>query len=636
MQYNMNFDIAAIFVCLFSIYCVIAKKGLVRQQNRVLLTLCIMTLSCAAFDILAVFSLQPDSRIPFALCYIFNLIYFLIHNAVALVCLVYLGHLTGENYKYSPFYYFGISFPYLLLLIGLLTNHYHHFLFTVTPERLYIRETGFFLLYLVASIYIIAIIVKLFRFRISMDPSRRWMILIYLVSSVVALTVEYFIPSALVELFFQSISILGVIFTIDNLRELTDDNTNAYNQMALEEDLHLLINAHQDFHVFVINLPHIMDSIPVLGAAPIFKILMDVSSFLRSFPGVTVYHCGGGHFAMIYMDGSHREEMLEAITARFREPWIYENIQLNLNMELCYAESPEEIRSLKDFFLIMQAPVRNTTAVPNNINVYDYQRYLRERQVLEALHKALHTHGFEIYYQPIMDVANHAIHSAEALIRLNDDVLGYISPEEFISIAERHGLIIEIGDYVMEEVCRFICENDISDYGIQYIDINLSPIQCMDQKLAARFLGIMKKYHVATNQINFELTEAAINRNHELLSLMIERFSKRGVYITLDDYGTGNSNISTIFQLPFLMVKLDKNILWNAEKSKRSLEILKHTMSLVKNMGMKLLIEGIETEHQLNWLLENGVDYCQGYYFSRAIPGGDFLRFIEHFNHMEE
>ncbi|MBQ2579760.1 MAG: EAL domain-containing protein, partial [Lachnospiraceae bacterium] len=97
-----------------------------------------------------------------------------------------------------------------------------------------------------------------------------------------------------------------------------------------------------------------------------------------------------------------------------------------------------------------------------------------------------------------------------------------------------------------------------------------------------------------------------------------------------------NSNISTIFQLPFLMVKLDKNILWNAEKSKRSLEILKHTMSLVKNMGMKLLIEGIETEHQLNWLLENGVDYCQGYYFSRAIPGGDFLRFIEHFNHMEE
>ncbi|MBQ1721626.1 MAG: EAL domain-containing protein, partial [Lachnospiraceae bacterium] len=461
-------------------------------------------------------------------------------------------------------------------------------------------------------------------------------ILFYLVSSLVALTVEYFIPSALVELFSQSISILGVIFTIDNLRELTDDNTNAYNQMALEEDLHLLLSAHQDFHVFVINVPHIMDSIPVLGAAPIFKILMDVSNFLRSFPGTTVYHCGGGHFAMIYLDGSRREEMLEAITARFREPWIYENIQLNLNMELCYAESPDEIRSLKDFFLIMQAPVRNTTAVPNNINVYDYQRYLRERQLLEALHKALHTHGFEIYYQPIMDVANHAIHSAEALIRLNDDVLGYISPEEFISIAERHGLIIEIGDYVMEEVCRFICENDIRDYGIQYIDINLSPIQCMDQKLASRFLDIMKKYHVATNQINFELTEAAINRNHEILPLMIERFSKRGVYITLDDYGTGNSNISTIFQLPFLMVKLDKNILWNAEKSKRSLEILKHTMSLVKNMGMKLLVEGIETEHQLNWLLENGVDYCQGYYFSRAVPGGDFLRFIEHFNHMEE
>ena len=148
MQYNMNFDIAAIFVCLFSIYCVIAKKGLVRQQNRVLLTLCIMTLACASFDILAVISLQPDTTIPYTASYILNLCYFLIHNAVPLVCLVYLGHLTGECYKYSALYYAGISFPYVLLLIGLLTNHIHRFLFSITPEHIYIRETGFFLLYL--------------------------------------------------------------------------------------------------------------------------------------------------------------------------------------------------------------------------------------------------------------------------------------------------------------------------------------------------------------------------------------------------------------------------------------------------------------------------------------------------------
>ena len=188
----------------------------------------------------------------------------------------------------------------------------------------------------------------------------------------------------------------------------------------------------------------------------------------------------------------------------------------------------------------------------------------------------------------------------------------------------------------MEEVCRFISENDLSDYGIQFIDINLSPIQCMDQKLATRFLDIARTYHIRPDQLNFELTEYAISQNKTLLPMLIERFSKRGVNISLDDYGNGNSNIASLFKLPFTLVKIDKNVLWEAEKSDQTLQILKSTMQLIKSCDMKLLMEGIETEHQLNWLLDNGCDYCQGYYFSRALPGGDFLRYVSRFNNIAE
>ncbi|MCR5640949.1 MAG: EAL domain-containing protein [Lachnospiraceae bacterium] len=635
MQYNINFDIAAIFVCLFSIYCVIAKKGLVRAQNRVLLGLCIMNLACTVFDILAVLSLQEDSVIPLCICYALNLCYFLLHNAVPLVCLLYLGHLTGENFKYSPYYYTGVGFPYLLLVIGLLTNIQHHFLFSITKDRIYIRETGFFLLYLVAAIYLIAIVVKLFKYRISMDPTRRWMLLFYLSSSIIALCVEYFYPSALVELFFQAVSILGVIFTIDNLREISCDDANAYNRTALVEDLNILFSSKQDFLVLVVKVPKLIDFIPSIGLTPVARILYDISEFLHALPGVELYHCGEGRFVLTHLEISKRDLLLNQITNRFREPWAYQQIETHLNAEICYAESPAEITSIDDIYTILQSPIKESVNLTGTTYCYDFQRYLRENQVHAALQKALKNRSFEIYYQPIMDVKHQAIHSAEALIRLNDDTLGYVSPEEFIPIAERRGCIIEIGDFVMEEVCRFICENDIKDYGIQFIDINLSAYQCMDQKIAGRFLDLMKKYHINPNQISFELTEAAINRNLSLIPVLIERFAKRGVQFSLDDYGTGNSNISTIFALPFSTVKLDKNVLWAAEKNHKNLEILKNIMKLVKSFHLKLLIEGIETEHQMNWLLENDCDYCQGYYFSRALPEGDFLKFISRFNHIE-
>ena len=636
MQYNVHYDIGAIFVCLFAIYCIISKKSLVRRQNCVLLALTIITLLCAAFDLLAVYGLRGDSPMPYTLCYLFNLLYFLFHNLAGLVALLYLGHLTGENFKYSPYYYFGVSFPYILIVLGLITNHWHNFLFRITPNRIYLRETGFFLLYLVGAIYLLAIVVKLFKYRISMDPSKRWMILFYLLSSIAAITVEYFIPSALVEIFSQSIAILGVIYTVDNLREISDPDTMAYNREALFEDLDTLFCAHQEFQLFVIKLSSLTEMIPKLGLEPTAKMLLDISAFFRTFPDTELYHCGEGRFVMTFFDESKRDDFIETIRLRFREPWCYDQIETHFCLELCYAQSPTEIQNPLDLYTILQAPMQPFTDNNTTSRIYDYNRYLRENQVVAAIERALKDRSFEIYYQPIMDVQNHAIRSAEALIRLNDENLGYIAPDEFIPLAERRGYIIPIGDYVMEEVCRFISENDLSDYGIQFIDINLSPIQCMDQKLATRFLDIARTYHIRPDQLNFELTEYAISQNKTLLPMLIERFSKRDVNISLDDYGNGNSNIASLFKLPFTLVKIDKNVLWEAEKSDQTLQILKSTMQLIKSFDMKLLMEGIETEHQLNWLLDNGCDYCQGYYFSRALPGGDFLRYVSRFNNIAE
>ncbi|MCR4998885.1 MAG: EAL domain-containing protein [Lachnospiraceae bacterium] len=636
MLYNFNFDIAAIFVCSFSIYCVIEKKGLIRTQNRLLLGLLFLTILCSLLDIFASLSLRPGSTYPYLLTYTLNLCYHIVHSLMPPLALLFLGYLTGEHFKYSFYYFSGVMFPYGVLLVVLFTNPLHHMLFTVTPDHIYYREYGFFIFYVVASCYLVAMIIKLYRFRFALDRTKRWAFLGYLYSSIIAIIVQFFFPTLLVELFIQSMALLGVIFTIDNLREMLDQNTHSYNRTILLEDMDVYLNAHQEYQLLVVKVNGLVDYIPKLGLNAAVHFLQDITAFLQTLPDTELYHCGEGRFVMIYMNATKREKLMDQIRTRFAEPWSFDQIDVLFHVEVCYTESPAEIRDAKDLYPILQAPISRSRCKIGTTDIYNYQRYIRENMIIDAIKRGIEHHNFEIYYQPMLDVVHHCIPSAEALLRLNDDTLGYISPEEFIPLAERNGYIIQLGDYVMEEVCRFVSENDLNEFGIQYIDINLSSVQCMDSKLAKRFLDLMKKYHIHPDQIRFELTEAAIFQNKELLPMLIERFAKQGVGFVLDDYGIGNSNIASIFQLPFSLVKIDKSLLWEAEKSQQALTILKNIMNMVKSSGMELLMEGIETEHQLAWLMDNGCDFCQGYYFSRAIPSGDFIKYVARYNKISE
>ena len=254
----------------------------------------------------------------------------------------------------------------------------------------------------------------------------------------------------------------------------------------------------------------------------------------------------------------------------------------------------------------------------------------RKKMVEMAVCRALENRSFQVYYQPIWDRRAKLVHSAEALLRLNDEELGFISPEEFIPIAEQNGMIIDIGVFVFEEACRFYKEKKLLDMGIDYIEINLSVVQCMSSELVDRFGEILSRYELDAGHFNLEITESAVTFNRATLKRTIRALADRGFAFSLDDYGTGYSNVSFMINMPFSIIKIDKSILWSAMHpqlgagARKAMVLLENTVKMLQEMNYQIVVEGVETEEQ-KMLLENlKCDYFQGFLFSRPLPGYEF------------
>ena len=256
----------------------------------------------------------------------------------------------------------------------------------------------------------------------------------------------------------------------------------------------------------------------------------------------------------------------------------------------------------------------------------------RDHQLID---KALKNKSFQVYDQPIWDYHTGKVRSAEALCRLIDDEFGFIAPDEFIPIAEQNGTVLEIGRFVFEEVCRFYKEGRLQDLGINYIEVNLSVVQCVSRNIKESFDEILKKYSLDSNCINLEITESATADNHKVLIDTIGKLSESGFSFSLDDYGTGYSNIAYMYEMPFSIIKIDKSILWkamhpeNGEGLDGAIIYLENTIRMLKNMNYYVLVEGVETLEQKMLLERLGCDYFQGFYFSKPVQKQVFADYLK-------
>ncbi len=253
-----------------------------------------------------------------------------------------------------------------------------------------------------------------------------------------------------------------------------------------------------------------------------------------------------------------------------------------------------------------------------------------QRHELEkALHQAVENNEFSLNFQPIINAENRSVIGAEALIRWNHEQLGYVSPADFIPLAEEIGLIVKIGEWVLREACKqaVVWQNELEDKGM-YVAVNMSSRQFQTTNAATLINHILEETGLEAQYLKIEITESLLMADDQNVMTQLQEIRGLGVALAIDDFGTGYSSLSYLKKFPITTLKIDQSFIKDINIDIGDDELIKGIISMAKSLNLNVVAEGVENQTQVDFLLENNCSTMQGYYYSKPLISDNFSDFI--------
>jgi len=437
----------------------------------------------------------------------------------------------------------------------------------------------------------------------------------------------------LVTSYFSILSIMIIYLTSENPDLFKENRTRLLNEIALNRIGKEFWQKNIPFSLITVAINNYEASKMVYSIKQVNDELAVIASWLtKNYPKDYVFYTRNGNF-IILLKG-HMDMQYEEIVTKWKEIYTTLNTSYsdNIPIQMSMMLLPDSFINSNNLFVseLARYAISNAHA-ENRKNNYIFSIEMlegaqKQKAIEKALKKAIVNHSFEVYFQPIYSVKDNKVLGAEALARLYDLELGYISPVEFIAIAEKNGDIIEVGKQIFEKVCAFLQTTDSKELGIEFINVNLSPIQCLNPNLVKDLMDITQKYGIPINMFDFEITESLID-DYEAIKITIAKLRAMGAELSLDDFGTGAANLTSLMNLPIHVVKIDMSFVRSYFDGKA--EFLPDLVKLFRHANMKIVVEGIETDEMRNKMAELGCDYEQGFYFSKPLPPEKFIQYMQ-------
>jgi EAL domain-containing protein (putative c-di-GMP-specific phosphodiesterase class I)/GGDEF domain-containing protein/uncharacterized Tic20 family protein len=583
-----------------------------------------------------------SSEVAFMITRSSKYVYFLSHGLIAPVLYYYLSFVIGRSVGFrcssgaSRKEKLRVMISWAIVIVSefiVAINPLTHWSWYYTEERVFHRAWGeYIFIYITSGLWIIAAFIMCMKSWNILSKGRKRSIAICFLLAVVGVCLQLFIPQLRVEILIESIGFSGVLLFIENEDDRKNVELDVYNSAAFELDLKA--NLKNKIPVKILIIRNIRfdktANTVVFGRMNRDLIIKEVSEYLGTvIQRYFIYSVGHGRFALALYDYTDKEahELAETINKRFQQQWNVNGIDIIVSSRIMLVNVPERAKNVEEVIYIAECPIPELME-ERIIEGKSLDWIIRRSAVEKAVTHGLDKGSFEVYYQPTYNI-DKTLHGAEALLRMNDKDMGIIYPDEFIPIAEQLGIIDVIDEFVLKEVCKFIFTGIPQKNGMDCINVNLSVLECMKEGFAEYVSGVVEAEGIRKKMINFEITESVAAKDYDHLADVIEQLKREGFKFSIDDYGTGYSNMSSLFSLGADIIKIDKSILWNAEKSELGMTLLKTSIDMVHKMQKKALMEGVETEQQIEILKKLGCEYLQGYYFSKPLPKNEFIRLIE-------
>jgi len=350
----------------------------------------------------------------------------------------------------------------------------------------------------------------------------------------------------------------------------------------------------------------------------------------------TVARLGGDEFVIALpniRDSSIVRATAERLLARLGQAFTIDHIDHYVSASIGVVVFPDDGDSVEMLLKNADSAMYRAKAAGRNRFEFFSERLNAESRrkigLERDLRQAFHDRELEVWYQPQFDISSGQISGAEALIRWHHTLDGTVSPVEFIPLAEESGLIVGIGSWVIEQACRDL--RALLNKGLHPgpMSINVSARQLRESSFENDVMVPIRRFGIHPGFIQLEVTETTVAQNRDTAIHILENLRIEGVRVAIDDFGTGYSSLSYLQQMPFDVIKIDKTFVDGIGKGAASDNICRTIIRMAEELGKKSIAEGVEEIEQVNFLQENGCDFIQGYYYSKALTHEEFMNFLE-------
>ena len=422
----------------------------------------------------------------------------------------------------------------------------------------------------------------------------------------------------------------------------TDYLTGLYNRHRFESDFAMLvkdaIRADESGSFLYLNLDDFKDINGGPGMRVGDGLLKEAAKALLAIcrSKATCYRIGGDEFGVLvaYSEKEHVTHLVETIQHRFEQPWQIGEEDYRCTMSLGIVSFPQDGTEVEELMqraqLALSVAKKNGRGQAEFYSIVDEEGNAKRLEMENAMRQAVEEGcgEFEVYYQPLMDASDprHGCIGAEALVRWNSGILGFVKPDEFIPMAEYLGLIVPIGWHVLREACRHCKQwNDFGNPDFT-ISVNLSVVQLMQHDVVEVIRDIVKETEMDPERLILEITESVAIHDMKKIKETLQEIRGMGIRIALDDFGTGYSSLSRLKELPLDEIKIDKSFVDDLTEDEFSEAFVETVTNLADTISVNVVVEGVEKEQQAKELDNMKVDMFQGYLFDKPLTGEEFER----------
>jgi diguanylate cyclase (GGDEF)-like protein/PAS domain S-box-containing protein len=405
----------------------------------------------------------------------------------------------------------------------------------------------------------------------------------------------------------------------------------------LNEQLESLSDSNIKGAVFFIDLDNFKNINDTLGHDYGDKLLIHLAKEFESLIDEkdTICRLGGDEFILLhpYDKESRVEYYARRLLDLFKEPFKIDERQIYSTASIGIALYPKDGIDTNTILKNADSAMYKAKELgKNRYMLFDPEMYLKlERKICieRILRTAIENNELSINYQPQYNAQNNEIFGFEALVRLNSKELGFISPLEFIPIAEECGFITKLGKWVLSESCKQSVAWLNAGYKFKSMSINISSVDLQQAGFLENVKNILEETSINPNIVELEITETVLMQSLDASIEILKKLMNMGIRIALDDFGTGYSSLSYLRKIPISTLKIDKSFIDNITSNKKEEAIINNIIQMAHSMDLKIVAEGVEVEEQLSILKERKCDYIQGYYFSKPLSASEAEKLLE-------